>query len=236
MPADSKLLTDAQALKRCALFSDLDDDDRRLLAQRSHRRQFRAGDYVCSFGDPGQSMMAIITGTIRISRPTSKGKVVILADLPAGEFIGDMAVLDGRERSADCVALTNVELLVLDRRELLPFLEEHPRLCLALLKILCARLRLADERMADIGFVDLPARLAKTLLRQGTSRADHSRPFKLSISQTVLAEMTGATRESVNRQLREWQRRGVVDLKGGWRRARTPRSRETFALARTRHS
>ena len=70
--------------------------------------------------------------------------------------------------------------------------------------------------MSDIGFVDLPARLAKTLLHHGPSRVEQSRPFKLSISQTVLAEMTGATRESVNRQLREWQRQGVVDLKGGW--------------------
>ena len=216
MLAGSRQLADVQALQRCALFSDLDEEDRRLLALRSHRRQFRAGETVCRFGDPGQSLMAIITGTIWISRPTPKGKVVILADLPAGEIIGEMAVLDGGERSADAVALTNVELLVLDRREFLPFLEEHPRLCLRLLAILCAKLRLADERMSDIGFVDLPARLAKTLLHHGPSRAEPSRPFKLSISQTVLAEMTGATRESINRQLREWQRRGVVDLKGGW--------------------
>jgi CRP/FNR family transcriptional regulator, cyclic AMP receptor protein len=125
-------------------------------------------------------------------RLAAKDKEVILADLPAGEIIGEMAVLDGKPRSADGIALTNVELLVLDRREFMPFLEEHPKVCLKLLAQVCAKVRLADERMADIGFVDMPARLAKALLRYAPPEGSH-KPFKVGLKQHELAEMIGGS-------------------------------------------
>jgi CRP-like cAMP-binding protein len=214
MPDDSRLSVDARALQRCALFADLDEGDLRTLAARSHRRHYKAGEYIFRFGDPGESMMEILIGMVRIARPAAKGKEVILADLPAGEIIGEMAVLDGKPRSADGVALTNVDLLVLDRREFLPFLEQHPKVCLKLLSQVCMKVRLADERMADIGFVDMPARLAKAILRYapvGDSRAS----FRLSPRQHELAEMIGGTRESVNRLLNDWQRAGFLKLDAG---------------------
>jgi CRP/FNR family transcriptional regulator, cyclic AMP receptor protein len=214
--AGPKAVNDAAVLKRCSIFSTLSEEERRHLAERSHRRRFSAGDLIFRFGDPGHSMMAVLTGTVRISRPTTKAKEIILGDLGPGEIIGEIAVLDGKERSADAAAVTNVELLVLDRREILPFIEQHPALCLRLLSLICARLRLADERMADIGFVDLRTRLAKTLLRLAYSNRKKDEPFKLSFSQAELAEMICGTRESVNRQLREWERQEVVGLKGGW--------------------
>jgi CRP-like cAMP-binding protein len=216
MRDESTLLVDARALQKCALFKDLDETDRRKLAERSHRRHFQAGEYIFHFGDPGESLMAILTGAVRISRPAVKGKEVILNDLPAGEIMGELAVLDGKQRSADAMALTNAELLVLDRREFIPFLEEHPRLCLRLLAMVCAKLRLSDERMKDIGFVDLPARLAKVLLRYAPPAADRHRQFKLSLNQSELAEMVGAAREGVNRVLNDWHRGGILELKSGW--------------------
>jgi CRP-like cAMP-binding protein len=215
MPEDTRLSVDARALQKCALFKDLDEAERRNLAERSHRRHFASGEYVFRFGDAGDSLMAILTGLVRIARPAAKGKEVILADLPAGEIIGEMAVLDGKPRSADAIALTNVELLVLDRREFIPFLEKHPQVCLKLLALVCAKLRLADERMTDIGFVDMPARLAKTLLRYAPVQGSHSQ-FKLSLKQHELAEMIGSTREGVNRLLNDWQRAGILELKAGW--------------------
>jgi CRP-like cAMP-binding protein len=133
-----------------------------------------------------------------------------------GEVIGEMAVLDGKERSADGVAHTNVELLVLDRRDFIPFLEEHPRLCLKMLELVCAKLRLADEMMKDIGFLDLPTRLAKVLMRYAPAPNEPHRQFKLSLTQEELAEMSVGRRESVNRVLNDWQREGIVELKDGW--------------------
>jgi CRP-like cAMP-binding protein len=206
----------AEVLKRCCLFQALDEASRQTLAARAHRRFHTPGDTIFNFGDPGQSIMAIVAGTVRISRPAANGKEIILGDIPAGQVLGEIAVLDGRERSATAVAVTRCELIVLDRRDILPFLKEHPELCLKLLELLCGKLRHSDERMSDIAFADLAVRLAKALLvYSGAGQHPHRKP-KLSLSQTELAHIIGGTRESVNRQLREWQRQGVIDLKQGW--------------------
>jgi CRP/FNR family cyclic AMP-dependent transcriptional regulator len=127
--------------------------------------------------------------------------------------LGEIALLDGRERSANVRALTKCELLVLERRDVMPFLERNPKACLQLMALLCARIRRSDERMSDIAFFDLPARLAKTLLHYPAAGHD---PPRLSLSQTELADMAGGTRENVNRCLRDWQRRGILGLKEGW--------------------
>jgi CRP-like cAMP-binding protein len=95
----------------------------------------------------------------------------------------------------------------------LSFLERSPTARLNLMQLLCGRIRRSDERMAEIAFFDLPARLAKALLRYP---AQGRGPHKLSLSQRELAEMAGGTRENVNRCLREWQRRGILELKNRW--------------------
>ena len=158
-------------------------------------------------------MMGVLVGAVRISLPAPKGREVILVDLPAGELFGEIALLDGKPRSASASALTNCELMVLERRDMLQFLEHNPSACLNLMQLLCARIRRSDERMAEIAFFDLPARLAKALLRYPTPSRG---PQKLALSQRELAEMSGATRENVNRCLREWQRRGILELKNRW--------------------
>jgi CRP/FNR family transcriptional regulator, cyclic AMP receptor protein len=200
-------------LEACPLFRGLDVGARGELFAHAHRRAFAAGAPICHVGDPGDSMMAVLVGSVRISLPIAKGKEVILADLPAGELLGEIALLDGKERSANVSALTNCELMVLERRHVLPFLEQNPKACLKLMELLCARIRRSDDRMSDIAFFDLPARLAKTILKYPASGRG---PARLSLTQTELADMTGGTRENVNRCLRDWERRGILARKGGW--------------------
>jgi len=202
-----------KVLEQSPLFSAMDERSRRDLVARALPRSYGAGEPICRMGDRGLSMMAVITGTVRISLPTVKGKEIILADLPAGELFGEIAMLDGKPRSANATALTKCELLVLERQHVIPFLKENPAVCLKLMEMLCARIRRSDERMADIAFFDLPTRLAKILLSYPEKA---SGPTRLSLSQAELAEMAGGTRENVNRCLRDWQRRGIVELKGGW--------------------
>jgi CRP-like cAMP-binding protein len=101
----------------------------------------------------------------------------------------------------------------LERRDVLPFLERNPKACMKLMEILCARIRRSDERMSDIAFFDLPMRLAKTLLYY---QPQNRGVTKLSLSQTELAEMVGGSREKVNRCLRDWQRKGILELKDRW--------------------
>jgi CRP/FNR family transcriptional regulator, cyclic AMP receptor protein len=206
-------------LEKCVLFSSLEEKARRDIAAYAMPRSFTAGEPICRLGDHGDSMMAVVVGTVRISRPTSRGKEIILADLRSGELFGEIALLDGKPRSANVVALTNCELMILERRNLIPFLERNPAASMKLMEILCARIRRSDERMSDIAFFNLPIRLAKTLLNyQPDARAG----AKLSLSQSELAEMAGGTREKVNRCLRDWQRQGIIELKNRWTIIRKP--------------
>jgi len=206
-------------LEKCALFGSLDEKARRDITGYAVPRSFKAGDSICRLGDHGDSMMAVVIGSVRISRPTSRGKEIILADLGSGELFGEIALLDGKPRSANVVALTNCELMVLERRNVVPFLERNPAACMKLMEILCARIRRSDERMSDIAFFNLPVRLAKTLLNY---QPDVRVGAKLSLSQSELAEMAGATREKVNRCLRDWQRQGIIELKNRWTIIRKP--------------
>ena len=198
-------------LEQCPLFAGMDERSRRELVALAVPRNFGVGEPICRLGDVGLSMMAVVTGTVRITLPMPKGKEIILADLPAGELFGEIAMLDGKPRSADATALTKCELLVLERRHVIPILEQNPAMCLKLMEMLCARIRHSDERMADIAFFDLPTRLAKVLLNYPAKTRDDTR---LSLSQRELAEMAGGTRENVNRCLRDWQRRGIVEFEG----------------------
>jgi CRP-like cAMP-binding protein len=196
MPDSATAVRGGKLLEKCPLFATLDDEGRHELIARAWPRHVAAGQPICYVGEPGHNMMAII-----------------LADLPAGELFGEIAMLDGKSRSANATALTNCELVVLERQHVLPILEKYPTACLKMMEILCARIRRSDERMADIAFFDLPSRLAKTLLNYPA--AGHG-VAKLSLSQRELAEMAGGTRENVNRCMRDWHRRGILKLKDRW--------------------
>jgi len=200
-------------LAKSLLFARLDKRNLDELAAYAQQRSFVAGEPICRLGDVGLSMMAIVAGTVRIFLTAANGREIILADLVAGELFGEIAMLDGKPRSANATAITKCELLVLERRYVIPFLESNPKVCLSLMETLCARIRRSDERMTDIAFFDLPARLAKVLLSY-PGKAHGQR--RLSLSQTELAEMAGGTRENVNRCLRDWQRRGIIELNAGW--------------------
>jgi CRP/FNR family transcriptional regulator, cyclic AMP receptor protein len=202
----------SRMLRRCALFAGIEESSIKLLASHAHRRRHPAGEVIFRIGSPGQSMMAVLAGTVRISAPSPDGKDIVLADVGAGEVFGEIALLDGKDRSADAMALTNCDLLVLERRDMMAFLERHPAVYGSLLVVLCDRLRRADQLIGEIAFLDLPTRLAKALLRVagGTAQA------KLALSQRELGTMIGGTRESVNRCLREWHRRGLIQLEEGW--------------------
>ena len=206
----------ARLLSKSLLFGVLDESARRELTNHVHRKTFNSGEPIFHVGDPGQSMMVILVGTVRVSLPGPRGKGVILADLGAGELLGEVALIDGRERSADVTALTKCELLVLERRDVVAFLEKRADVCLKLLELVCTKVRKSDQRMSDIAFLELPERLAKLLMdRIGPATRADVKP-KLSLSQTELAGMINATRESVNRCLQNWQRQGIIDLDERW--------------------
>lgn len=199
------------------VFSVLDQAARRELAARAQIRRFPAGSPIFHAGSPGTSLMAVAHGTVRISMLAPTDREVVLTELTAGDVFGEVALLDGGERSADAVAVTNCALVTLERRWIVGLLESQPKLAMRLVELLCARLRRSDARMLELSFMDLPSRLARTLLRATTPAAPDAKPVaRLALSQTVLANMVGSSRENVNRCLRNWQRGGLIELKGGW--------------------
>lgn len=205
-------------LGKSFVFEALDDQARRELAAFAYVKRFRSGDVIFSMGDPGQSMMAIAEGSVRVSMLTPSAREITLNDLQAGDVFGEIALLDGGERSASVKALTNCTLIVLERRSLLDVLGRNPDLSIHLIELLCQRVRRSDERMIEIAFLDLPARLARLVIRL-TEAAPGSpeKPLKkLSQSQSELAGMIGNTRENVNRCLRRWQKAELVTLRDGW--------------------
>jgi CRP/FNR family cyclic AMP-dependent transcriptional regulator len=196
------------------LFGNLPPDDLDALLTRARVERYRAGQEVFAKGTPGRSMMAILNGNVRISSPSSAGREFVLTILSPGEVFGEIALLDGRDRTADATAITECELLVLDHRDFIPFLERRGDLCILLLKVLCQRLRQTDEYVEDAVFERLDNRMAKALVRLAKTAGakDGGSVVSLRVSQRDLAGMVGATRESVNKQLHVWQRAGLLKL------------------------
>lgn len=195
-----------------ALFGKLPPDDLDTLLSHARVEHFSAGREIFAKGSPGRSMMAILAGSVRISTPSPAGHDIVLAILNPGEVFGEIAVLDGQDRTADATAISDSYLLVLDHRDFVPFLERRADLCILFLKLLCQRLRLTDRQVAEAMFGRLENRMAKTLLRLASGSARPGRGATLRLSQQELAGMVGATRESVNKQLQVWQGAGILKL------------------------
>jgi CRP/FNR family transcriptional regulator, cyclic AMP receptor protein len=196
-----------------ALFEGLSRTDLDNLLARARVEYYPAGRRIFEKGSPGRSMMAILRGSVRISAPSvSAQRELVFTTLQAGEIFGEIAILDGQPRTADATAVTDCELLVLDRREFVPFLERQPEVSLQLLKVLCHRLRLTNEHVEHAVFEHLNCRLARTLLHLASPRGGAENFYLVRVSQQELADMVGATRESVNKRLRGWQNAGIVRL------------------------
>src|SRR5438034_2101307 len=194
----------------CILIRRSVTGERDAVVGRARMRQLAAGETVFLMGSPGGSMMAVLSGTVRISMPSQEGREIVLAVLQPGEVFGEIALLDGKERTADARAMTACALAVLERRDVLEFLERQPNAWPRVVEVLCDRLRAADLQMAEVAMQQLPVRLAKVLLRM-TYVETLSRPAdRVQVSQRELGNIVGAARESVNKCLSEWQRSGWV--------------------------
>ena len=206
-----------QLLRKSALFSRLPDEEIDAILAHAVIERFRAGTLIGAKGDPGSSMMAVLVGQVVISVLSVEGKQVVLNMIHEGEIVGEIALLDGKERSADMTASTNCELLVIERRSFLPLLD-RPALTRELLRVLCEKVRRTSEQVEDVLFLDVEARIAKALLRLMQNRNATPKPgarVVLRISQRDLGNLVGVSRESVNKQLQAWRRSGIIDLENG---------------------
>ncbi len=184
----------------------------------SRVQRYRAGEIIYEKGSPGHCLMAVLSGTVKISSPSFDGRQIVLNVINPGEIFGEIALLDGKDRSADATAMSSAELLILERRDFVPFIERHPEICLRLISVLCERLRRTTAQVEDVLFLNLESRLAKTLVQLAELHGQKGQAgikLDLRLSQRDLASMIGASRESVNRQLGLWQEGGYITLDHG---------------------
>jgi CRP/FNR family transcriptional regulator, cyclic AMP receptor protein len=204
-----------RSLGNCVLFREIVAVDKDTLLSRARLRRFGAGETIFLMGSPGDSMMAVLYGDVRISVPSADGREIVLAILHENEVFGEIAMLDGKERTADARAMTACTLAILERRDVLAFMDRHPGAWLRLVEVLCERMRRTDLHIAEVALLQLPIRLAKVLLRMSSLEPVASPGRKnatIQLSQRELGNLVGAARESVNKCLREWQRAGIVRI------------------------
>lgn len=202
------------------LLARLPEAELRALASRGRVRTYPGGALIFREGDPGDSLHIVIEGGVRIAVLSASGEEATVALLGPGECVGDLALLDGRPRSASAIAAQPTKTLVVTREDFRQWLSERPRAALALLEALSLRLRRTDEALTDLAFLDLAQRLAKRLLDLATAHPEVrakgvAEGIRLRVTQSELASMLGVSRESVNKQLNQFARRGWIALGRG---------------------
>ena len=202
------------------LLQHLADDELEQLLVYARLERYTAGQMLFKKGDPGTSLMAILAGRVKISTLSADGEEVVLNILGPGQVFGEIALLDGKARTANATAIETSELVALDRGDFLPFLEQHSEIATRLIAVLCERLRWVSDIYDDVVFINVPARLAKKLLilarEFGVETSGGAIEINIQLSQTDLGKMMGKTRESVNKVMREWQDRGLIRVENGY--------------------
>jgi CRP-like cAMP-binding protein len=204
---------------KAPLFQAMTAEELDAVLELATERRVRRGQTIFQKGDEGTSMMAVLSGRVRIGAVSAEGKEVTLNVINPGEVFGEIALLDGKPRSADAQATEETNLLVLERRVFLPFLAGNQDLVLRLLAVLCDRLRKTSVALEEIALFDLPARLARVLLKLSDDygrATERGTRIDFKLSQRDLSNLVASTRESVNKQLRAWRDTNVVDLEGGY--------------------
>jgi len=201
------------------IFEGLSRRELELLHGITGTKRLRAREVLFRKGDPGSALYGVLRGRLRVYSTGPDAKEVVFRFLEAGDVVGEVALFDAQVRSATVEAVEPCELLSLQRRDLLPFLEQHPRVAIKLAAILARSLRELSQRVEDELSLTIPARLARKLLAlmrtHGRDAAGGTR-IEQRLPQHVLGELVGATRESVNKQMRLWVSAGAIAVERGY--------------------
>jgi CRP/FNR family transcriptional regulator len=199
------------------LFAALDADSAATLEKMLTTRSVGKGHIVFNEGDDGDRLFIVLDGKVKITRAAVDGRENLIAVLGTAEMFGELSLFDPGPRTASVSAVTDATLASLDHDDLRPLLLERPGVAVELLQALAQRLRRTNEAMADLVFTDVPGRVAKALLdlaeKFGVVEADGTR-VRHDLTQEELAQLVGASRETVNKALSEFAHRGWLRIEG----------------------
>lgn len=206
-------------VKKIPIFADMEEEDLARLSSSLVRRKYLKGQVVFHKGDEGGSLHIIQTGRMKVVIPSPHGEEVILAILTEGEILGELSLIDGKPRSATVEALEDSEVLSLRREDFLRFLASRFEAALRVMEVLSRRLRDTDALLAETHFLDVTSRLAKKIMDLGRLfgvKEKEGVRIGVRVTQKDLASMVGATRESVNKQIRWLREQGVILFEDGY--------------------
>ena len=202
-------------LRRAPLFDALDEEDARALRRQMAEVKLSRGEHLFMEGDDGDSLYVVIDGKMKLTRAAADGRENLLQVLGPGEMFGELSMFDPRPRTSSAVAVTDTRLGSLDHDFLRQWLTARPEVALHLLQALAQRLRRANDVTADLVFTDVPGRVAKALLdladRFGEPQ-DQGLQVHHDLTQEELAQLVGASRETVNKALADFAARGWLQL------------------------
>ncbi|MGW0230732.1 Crp/Fnr family transcriptional regulator [Actinopolymorpha singaporensis] len=202
-------------LRQAPLFAGLDDAAATALRAAMHEIRLRRGDALFHEGDIGDELYVVIDGKVKMGRTSSDGRENLLSVLGPGQMFGELSVFDPGPRSSTVTAVTDTTLLVLGQDQLMTWLTGRPEVSRNLLHQLASRLRALNEAVADLVFSDVPGRVAKALLdlaRRFGRPADGGIHVHHDLTQEELAQLVGASRETVNKALADFAHRGWIRL------------------------
>jgi CRP-like cAMP-binding protein len=203
-------MTPQDLLRLHFVFSALSAQDEQELLKHTRCLRLPAGRILFRQDDPGDGLYGILAGRVAFTVDSVEGRELILNVLGRGEFFGEIALLDGKGRTATAVTRDACRLLFIARSEFMSFFGERPEAMSRIMEVLCARLRRSTEYIADATFLDLSRRLAKQLVN--LAHDDGSlQTAEVRISHAELAGMLGVSRVRVSMQLAAWSDKGILD-------------------------
>jgi CRP/FNR family cyclic AMP-dependent transcriptional regulator len=206
---------DDEVLNRAPLFEALDDAAAKALRASVTEVRLSRGQTLFNEGEVGDRLYVILDGKVKLTRAAPDGRENLLSVLGPSEMFGELSFFDPRPRTASAVAVTECRLAGLGHDDLRPFLTQHPEVAVHLLRALAQRLRRTNDVMADLVFTDVPGRVAKALLDlaerfgQPTEAGLH---VHHDLTQEELAQLVGASRETVNKALADFAGRGWLRI------------------------
>jgi CRP/FNR family cyclic AMP-dependent transcriptional regulator len=207
-----------ELLARSGLFGLLDKEDRAAVVRRMRRVQFEPNQMIFSRGDPGRDLYLVLEGRIRLSVLTSEGRELSFDHSGPGHIFGEIATLDGGERTAGATAITRVQAMALPQEVMIELIERYPKVATAAIRFLCQRLRETDHRLEAIALHRIEVRLARLMLSflklQGATPKDGEVKLDLGMSQSELGLLIGASRPKVNIALTALEDMGAIAKSG----------------------
>jgi CRP-like cAMP-binding protein len=210
------MLSNLDLIRRVPLFSMLTPLQAESLVEAVSKKRFKRGEYLVEQGKKSNALYIILAGRSRVVMTDSKAREVIIATMRAGDYVGEMSLIDGEPHSATVVADQQVDALVLGREDFLRCLSENSAMSFVVMHELVQRLRRSSQKISSLALVGVYGRVATVLLDSAVADEEDVLMIREKVSKQDIAKMVGASREMVSRVMRDFEERGFIQsLEGG---------------------